>query len=105
MERFQTFRKRLHVDYPECHLFVLSIKPSPKRWNIWPDAVAANELLRQECEADPLLTYVDVASPMFTSDGELRPELFIEDRLHMNREGYKIWRKVLRAALLPDTVD
>ena len=67
--------------------------------------MAANELLKRECETDPLLTYVDVAGPMFTADGELRPELFIKDRLHMNREGYKIWRDVVRDALLPDSVD
>jgi lysophospholipase L1-like esterase len=46
---------------------------------------------------------VDVASPMLGGDGRPKPELFVEDGLHMTPAGYDIWTAVVSQALEPIT--
>jgi lysophospholipase L1-like esterase len=36
---------------------------------------------------------------MLNEKGLPRPELFLEDRLHMNAEGYRIWQKNIQPYL------
>ena len=36
---------------------------------------------------------------MLGSDGKPRPELFLDDGLHMNAQGYQIWSDLLRDRL------
>ncbi|MCA6516860.1 MAG: GDSL family lipase, partial [Chitinophagaceae bacterium] len=46
----------------------------------------------------------DVHTAMLDSKGETRPELYINDRLHMNAKGYAIWQSLLGPLLLPGEV-
>jgi lysophospholipase L1-like esterase len=39
--------------------------------------------------------FVDVWTPMLDENGEPKKDIFLGDRLHMNAEGYKIWRETL----------
>jgi lysophospholipase L1-like esterase len=39
---------------------------------------------------------------MLSEDGSRMPELFIEDGLHMNKKGYKVWTKQVRKSLSKD---
>jgi lysophospholipase L1-like esterase len=39
--------------------------------------------------------YADVFTPMLGADGRPRPELYVEDGLHMSAAGYALWRDVL----------
>jgi lysophospholipase L1-like esterase len=57
---------------------------------------ATNALIRQYIATDPSLTYVDVFTPMLGPTGLPRDELFQSDRLHMNAQGYAIWRRLLQ---------
>jgi lysophospholipase L1-like esterase len=97
---FEGFVRAVHDRLPGTRFYVLAIKPSPSRAAVWPAAQEANRRLRRACETDPLLTFVDVATPMLDGEGRARRDLFLFDRLHMNRKGYRIWRDVLRPILL-----
>jgi lysophospholipase L1-like esterase len=46
------------------------------------------------------MKYVDVFNPMVYRDGSYRTGLFVNDNIHMTPEGYKIWKKALKAALI-----
>ena len=48
---------------------------------------------------DDLLTFIYIWDAMLTSEGKRIPELFIEDGLHINSEGYKIWTTLVRKNL------
>lgn len=39
--------------------------------------------------------YADVYNPMFTPKGELFPEHYREDGLHLTAEGYAVWKEVI----------
>lgn len=91
---------RVHSALPLCRIYVLSIKPSASRWEVWPQMQRANALLRADCADDSLLTYVDVAGGMLDENGQPKPDIFLGDKLHMNRAGYRIWRDILEPVLV-----
>ncbi len=99
-DTFDKFVAKIHASLPDCRIYVMSIKPSIGRWSHWSRMQATNELLKQRAENNPLLTYVDVATPMFGEDGKPRRELFKEDMIHMQRAGYIVWRDTLKPVLL-----
>jgi lysophospholipase L1-like esterase len=98
---FAAFRAKLHAALPAAHLFYLAIKPSPSRAKVWPLGKEANRLIAAQCAADPLCTFVDVASVLLDAAGQPRPELFREDQLHLNPAGYARWTQVLAPLLQP----
>jgi len=89
----------IHEAQPEVPIYFVSIKPSPSRWDRWPQMSSANSLIRAFCEGDDRLHYLDVATPMLDESGKPRPEIFLADDLHMNAAGYTEWKKVIRPAL------
>ena len=97
---FDEFLARLHAELPAARVYVLSVKPSPQRWSLWPKMKETNAGLAERCARDERLTYVDVAAPLLGEDGLPRRDLFAEDELHLNRKGYLAWRDVLRPVLL-----
>lgn len=99
-DTFQAFARGVHKELPECRLYVLAIKPSIKRWHMWPSMKEANALITAVCEKDRRLTFVDVASGMLDEEGKPREDIFSKDNLHMNRGGYVIWRDILRPILV-----
>ena len=96
---FREFVEKVHYQLPECRIYVLSIKPSIKRWNMWERMKEANTLLAIECTKNKLLNFVDVASVMLDKDGNPIKEIFKDDNLHMTSKGYKAWTNVLKPIL------
>ena len=96
LDSFRIFVDRVHEVLPECRIYVVSPKPAIARLNLLGTLKILNQLLEAYCLTDDLLTFVDVCSPMLLEDGTPNPALFIEDDLHMTREGYGIWTRVVR---------
>lgn len=92
---FTAFRKKIRAALPNARLLYLAIKESPSRARIREQVLRANQLIAADCATDPLCTFVDVATPMLDAQGRTRPEIFLQDQLHLNPDGYAIWTKVL----------
>ena len=99
-DTFRAFVAKVQDESPNCRIYFLSIKPSIRRWSMWPEMKKANSLIDAECAEDKRLTFVDVASGMLDDEGNPRKEIFEKDDLHMTRDGYVIWRNALRPLLL-----
>ena len=56
---------------------------------------AANAAITAWTTTDPRLSYIDVYAAMLGADGQPKPDIFVEDRLHMNPKGYAIWRAIV----------
>ncbi len=97
---FNAFVKKVHERLPQTRIYVLAIKPSIRRWHLWPQMKRANELIAKECAKDKRLRYIDVATPMLDKAGRPKPEIFLDDKLHMNAKGYAIWRDAVRPVLV-----
>lgn len=84
---------------PNADVIFVSIKPSPSRKHILYNVRKANSAIREFIGKQKQAVFVDVFSLMLDDRGDFREELFIEDRLHMNRKGYDIWKKALQPYL------
>ena len=73
----------------------LSIKPSPARWGIIERIRRLNEMVRLDIGERTSGYYVDVYSAMLDREGGPRAELFQADGLHLSREGYRLWSRLL----------
>lgn len=90
----------LRSQLPDVPVIYLAMKPSPSRKKYQQKVKAANDLIREYLKTEKNTTFIDIYSLMLTPEGKLRPELFVEDMLHMNSEGYKIWRAAIEPYLL-----
>lgn len=100
-EQFADIVKRIHAALPKTRIYVIGIKPSVSRWDVWPVSVEANKLLKAIADQDDLVDYIDVATTMLQPDGKVMTDIFVEDNLHLNPKGYKIWSAAVRAVLVP----
>ena len=94
--------EKIRAALPAVRLYLISIKPSPCRAELFDRLWQANALLKALADGTPGMTYVDVASAMLTPAGAPRRELFRDDLLHMNAAGYALWNAILRPLLLAD---
>ena len=92
---------RIHEALPETRIYVLSVKPSVLRWRVWPVAQQVNAGYKKIADEDPLVYYVDVATPFLNNDGSVMTDIFVDDDLHLNELGNSIWGAVIKAALMP----
>ncbi|MBX7183923.1 MAG: hypothetical protein K1Y01_02160 [Vicinamibacteria bacterium] len=100
-EQFEGIVKKIHAALPKTRIYVIGIKPSVSRWEVWPVSVKANELLKAIAAKDDLVDYIDVAAAMLRPDGHVMTDIFVEDNLHLNPKGYRIWTAAVRAVLIP----
>lgn len=100
LNRTVNLYKSIRTELPNTPIIYISIKPSPSRDAFKAKAVASNVLIKAFLAKEANTKYLDVYSLMLTKDGKLRPELFVEDMLHMNAAGYAIWQKAVEPHLL-----
>lgn len=99
-ERFITLFKKIRAKLPEAHIVYISMKPSPSRKQLMPIMKEGNERIKEFLSKDKNAAFVDVYKLMLDGSGNPRPELFIEDMLHMNKTGYEIWKGAITPVLL-----
>lgn len=80
---------------PDVRFGVIAIKPSGSRRAHRGVMSRANELFLEIADRDPRVSFIDVWTPMLDDEGEPRHELFLEDSLHLNNQGYALWRQVI----------
>lgn len=95
LEDFKKFAALVAEKSPRSKIYFISLKPSPSRWNLREKFQQTNSLIKAEIEKMKRAAFIDVWSAMLDARGEPKPEIFIEDRLHLNRKGYDIWREIL----------
>jgi lysophospholipase L1-like esterase len=92
----QAFVGTIHAALPHTRLIFISSAPNPARWHLKDAWLDLNGRIKAYTATDPRLAFVDIWDAMLGPSGEPRPELFVDDQLHMNERGYEIWARVLR---------
>ncbi|MEQ9021419.1 MAG: GDSL-type esterase/lipase family protein [Pseudomonadales bacterium] len=101
LDHLDQITTRIHQELPDTRIYVLSVKPSVARRAVWPAAQEVNTGYKEMADANPLVYYVDVATPLLNADGTVRTDIFVEDDLHLNDKGNVIWGSSIKAALMP----
>jgi len=80
---------------PRTTIYFISAKPSPARWEYKSKYEEFNSLLKNYCETHDQLSFIDVWNPMLNHDLRPNPTIFISDSLHMNEQGYLLWKEII----------
>ena len=82
----KTMVRAIHAALPEARIAYISVR-------------AVNRALAEWMATDARLTFIDGHRHMLGPDGRPKPDIFVDDRLHMNAKGYAIWREVVKPFL------
>jgi lysophospholipase L1-like esterase len=92
---FKAFVEKVRAKLPEVPIAYISIAGNPKRWAQVEKVKAANAMIEGYIAKGRNLRYIDVYSRMLGPDGLPLPDIFVEDKLHMNPKGYAIWTEIV----------
>lgn len=92
---------KTHDALPDTRIYVMSVKPSTLRRGVWPKAQEVNAGYRAIADSDPLVYYIDAATPFLDPEGNVMTDIFVADGLHLNDLGNSIWGPIIKAGLMP----
>ena len=95
---------KIHDQLPTARIYVMSVKPSVLRQNVWSNAEKVNRGYEAIAKNDPLVYHIDSASPFLKANGSVMTDIFVDDNLHLNDMGNLIWGSTIRAALMPQEI-
>ena len=89
--------RSIHKHIP---IFLIETTPTPKRWKVWNKILKANKKLEGFCEQEPNLYFISTRDKFIGADGLPIQSLFLNDELHLNVDGYKLWSSVIKSKLI-----
>jgi lysophospholipase L1-like esterase len=92
---------RINRELPDTRVLFLSLALNPARWAKRDLMLEANAKVRAYLEQDQRNQFLDVNTVMLGADGLPKPDIFVADKLHMNRKGYELWAPLVRPWLAP----
>jgi hypothetical protein len=95
----ETFIKKVHSELPEAKIIYIGLFPAPSRWELMDKYHETTRLITHFTRSDRKVTFLDPAKPILSAGGEIRPELYESDRLHLNADGYAILSKWIAPSL------
>ncbi|PTY04110.1 GDSL family lipase [Verrucomicrobia bacterium LW23] len=88
-------RTRTHLG--SIPVVFISLKPSPARLELREQVLEVNRRIKAMCAESPrLLHFVDICTPMLEAQAAGNHGHFMNDQLHLSREGYVLWASVLQ---------
>ncbi|XOV93723.1 MAG: GDSL-type esterase/lipase family protein [Bacteroidota bacterium] len=96
LHRFRKLVDKIREKYSLVRITFVTIKPSPERDHLLAYTRHTNNLIRKELLAIHRADMINVFDSMLDEKGKARPELYQEDQLHLNENGYRIWKGVFR---------
>lgn len=91
---------KIHAALPDTRVYVLSVKPSLARVGVWDKAQETTDLYKEIVAGDDRLHFIDVATPLLKANGTVMGDIFVEDGLHLNDKGNRIWATAIKSGLM-----
>ncbi|MFC2138481.1 GDSL-type esterase/lipase family protein [Bacteroidota bacterium] len=89
--------------YTKIPIFWIEITPTNSRWKVWPEVSKANQLIKEICDDLENVYFIATSHASLSNEGKPKSELFVDDQLHLNREGYRIWSGIIKDAIERNT--
>lgn len=86
---------------PGVPVAFISVKPSVARKAYNEQYIKLNEMLRAYADKTENTEFINVWDPVMDENGQVFKHIFLGDSLHMNPEGYKIWKAEISPYLMP----
>lgn len=99
-DRFITLFNLITARVPNVNIAYVSMKPSPSRWHLANRFMAGNNNIKEFLESKTNASFISIWEPMLNKMGTPENSIFLEDMLHMNKNGYEIWKKEIQPHLL-----
>lgn len=96
VDRFKTFYRKIREKFPNIQVDFISIKYSPSREKLWPQMKEANKKIAKFMRKEKNADLIDITKVMNDKEGNVRTDLFVDDKLHMTPEGYRLWMTVMK---------
>ncbi len=100
LNRFKRLHALIRSRLPKVPIVYVSMKPSPSREKFRLVLEKGNQLIKHFIRKKKRTEFVDVYHKMFTKEGTLMEDIFLPDKLHMNKKGYQIWQPLIEPYLL-----
>jgi lysophospholipase L1-like esterase len=98
--RFIELFSQIRTQLPEVPISYVSMKPSPSRWHLSAKFSEANHNIENYLVSQPKTSFISIWNVMLGSDSLPDMSIFLDDSLHMNYNGYEIWRKEIYPHLI-----
>lgn len=94
------FIERINRERAGSTIAFITPKPAPARAHLWDNNYAeAHRMLYQLADQHDNVHVIDVSTPLMDSEGNIREDLFVGDRVHLNEAGYDLWTEAIRSRL------
>lgn len=90
LEHYKQFVDTVHAASPATKIFWIGLSPAPSRIKEAPENKKLNDLVEDYSKDKEYLGVIDAYDVSLDKDGNVREDLFVDDRLHFNAEGYKV---------------
>ncbi len=85
----------IHEHLPTAKIYYIASTPNEFRWDLWERMSECNQLVKDYCSENSAFTFIDTVPSLLNENGKYRSELFLDDGLHFNEEGYKVWTSII----------
>ncbi len=100
LEQFNLLMSQLVLHWPRTQLVYISVKPSIKSAEFLEKQQAFNAMAKERILALKQQTgrchWLSIHDEMLDDAGRAKRSLFLKDGLHLNAEGYHLWKKKIR---------
>src|SRR5258708_3608683 len=100
VRRFEVLFGKIRMADKKAQVTYVSIKPSPSRKTLMPKFDEANKKIKSFLSKQKNTSFADVFHKMLDDRGSPLKNIFLQDSLHMNAQGYIIWQKEIKPYLL-----
>lgn len=95
LNRFTELFILIRNTLPKVPIAYISMKPSPSREKLLITMQEGNEKIKAFIARQKKAAFIDVYHAMLNEDGTIMSDIFLSDKLHMNKKGYEIWQKII----------
>jgi len=97
---FQQFAERVKKRFGSIPCYFIALKPSMARRAIIDQFRYTNEIISAEIKNNhPDWRWVDVFTVMLNAEGKPIDDYYVADGLHLSKQGYQLWAKIINQAL------
>lgn len=98
-ELFRYVLKIIRKTHPETPVYWIAITPTVARWSVWNEIQRANSRIKDICDDNNNTWFIRTDFAFLNDYGKPRTELFVDDKLHLNQQGYAIWTGIIKKEL------